>query len=283
MAADQQVPRILHMTCPGSAVPPALQANIDALRDANPGWQLKLHTDADIDRFVQDRCDARIQRAYSRLNPAYGAARADLFRYLVLHLDGGAYLDMKSTCERPLDDIAKAQGGFLLAQWDNAAGERHESWGFEDTPVDLPGGSFIQWFLLSRPGHPFLQAAIAHVVSRIEAYSPLRDGVGKQAVLRVTGPIAFTEAILPLLNRVPHQRHRRFTECGLVYSIFERDNQSTRHRGTFGTHYSLLDEPLTRLGPGERMAWKSLQLARRVMGPIRGTLSMNARTGKTKP
>jgi mannosyltransferase OCH1-like enzyme len=268
-ASASSVPRILHMTCPSMSIPADLQANIDSLRSMNPGWLIKIHTDADIERYIHGIGNQHVQRAYQRLHPAYGAARADLFRYLVLFQEGGVYLDMKSTCEQPLDKLAGAEGGFLLAQWDNDAGERHEAWGYEDTPVDLAGGAFIQWFLLSRPGHPFLAAVLELVAGRIERYSPFRDGVGKQAVLKTTGPIAFTEAILPLLGHHPHRRHRKFTECGLVYSIFERANESTRHRGTFGTHYSQLALPLTRQGPGTRWAWQLLCGGRRWIGRLR--------------
>ncbi len=37
--------------------------------------------------------------------PRYGVVLADIFRYLVIYNEGGVYLDIKSTVNRPLDEI----------------------------------------------------------------------------------------------------------------------------------------------------------------------------------
>ena len=41
---------------------------------------------------------------YERINPNYGAAKADIFRVLVLHKYGGVYFDIKSKVDN-LDEL----------------------------------------------------------------------------------------------------------------------------------------------------------------------------------
>ena len=63
-----------------------------------PEWDQIIYTDEDIESFLNTEFGKNhpVTQAYHLLNPAYGAARADLFRYLVIYKYGGLYLDMKS-------------------------------------------------------------------------------------------------------------------------------------------------------------------------------------------
>jgi hypothetical protein len=85
-----------------------------------------------------------------------------------------------------------------------------------------------------------LAAVIAQVSENLRQYDPLRQGVGKLAVLQVTGPIAYTRAIMPLLPDHPH----RFFEAeamGVTYSV-----TPIRHDKIFRKHYSKQTRPLIR-------------------------------------
>lgn len=46
-----------------------------------------------------------INWAYNVINPLIGAARADIWRYCVLYLHGGLYLDDDSDIKVPLDNV----------------------------------------------------------------------------------------------------------------------------------------------------------------------------------
>ena len=67
------------------------------------------------------------------------------------------------------------------------------------------------------PGHPFLKAVIESVLTNIDSYRPWLDGTGKIGVLRVSGPIAYTLAIHPLLGSHSHRKLRTNTELNLSY------------------------------------------------------------------
>ncbi len=78
------------------------------------------------------------------------------------------------------------------------------------------------------------------MAENLRGYDPLRDGVGKRAVMQVTGPIAYTRAIEPLLASHAH-RFFAAEAAGIAYSI-----APIRHDKIFRKHYSKLTRPLLR-------------------------------------
>jgi hypothetical protein len=227
------IPRIVHQTYPSKDLPEALRKNVERLRALNPGWSIRLYDDADIHEFISREYGAAVLDRYLRISPVYGAARADLFRYLLIYRLGGVYLDIKSMADHPLDDILGRDDRFILSQWDNAPEGLHPRWGLHPDLPHVPGGEFQQWFIATVPGHPFIKAVIDHVLHRIDTYNPYRDGVGLE-VVRLTGPVAYTLAIAPLLEHHPHRRVANEAELGLRYSTMNYH----AHHAFFSRHYS---------------------------------------------
>lgn len=128
-AEGRSIPKIIHQTFPDHALPAAIEDNVQKMRLANPGWEYRLYDDEDIPRFIGTEYGAAVLARYQRINPKYGAARADLFRYLLMYKVGGAYFDIKASLERPLDAVIRADDRYLLSCWDNEAGQLHEGWG----------------------------------------------------------------------------------------------------------------------------------------------------------
>ncbi|PSJ41720.1 glycosyltransferase family 32 protein [Allosphingosinicella deserti] len=237
------IPRILHQTYARKCLPPALQDNAESLQRRNPNWDYRLYDDADIDRFIAREYGSEMLGRYHLINPAYGAARADLFRYLLMYQVGGVYLDIKSTATTPLDEITTSGRKLLLAKWDNGTGGSHENWGLQRGLEHVGGGEFQQWHIIASPGHPLLRAVIDYVLGNIERYRPWRDGVGREAVFRLTGPVAYTLAITPLLNRyectvLPNERM-----LGLEYSVVAGE----QHRTFFRGHYAERTDSIIRM------------------------------------
>lgn len=264
------VPKLLHQTYPVKSLPPEIRQNIDKIRQMNPGWEYQLYDDDDIVRFISENYHPRVLDYYRRINPDYGAARADLFRYLLLYRRGGVYLDIKGSLTRPLDEALSLDDVYLLSHWRNRPGEEYEGWGmWPDIPAHLPG-EFQQWYLVAPPGHPFLRAVLERVLHNIAGYNPWIHGTGRLGVLRVTGPIAYTLALLPHLDE---QRHR-IVDCerdlGFQYSIY-RETSLRAHETLFRSHYSQLDDPVVRLGPigylkaASVLPGKALRYARRLL------------------
>ena len=57
-----------------------------------PEFEQKLYTDLGVNNFINDFDYPGLKKAYNRINPKYGAARADLFRYAILYKNGGFYI-----------------------------------------------------------------------------------------------------------------------------------------------------------------------------------------------
>jgi hypothetical protein len=73
-----------------------MKRNCERLQKQNPQFEYYLFDDADCLEFIQIHFDEEVADAFERLVP--GAYKADLWRYCVLYVHGGIYLDMKMRC-----------------------------------------------------------------------------------------------------------------------------------------------------------------------------------------
>jgi hypothetical protein len=242
------IPRIIHQTFYERTLAPELQANVDRLRALNPGWEYRFYDDADIADFIRQNYPPLIWAYYQRIDPRYGAARADLFRYLLLYKVGGVYLDIKSTATRPLDAVLRPDDRFILSKWHLPNGE-YEHKGLVYDLRDIEGGEYQQWHIISAPGHPFLRAVMDTVMSNIDTYDPYLHQTGKRGVLRLTGPIAYTLAIMRMMHAHPHRVVDGLNEMGLEYNIYA----NLGHANIFKGHYSRQTAPIVRLGRRKRV------------------------------
>ncbi len=165
------------------------------------------------------------------INPKYGAARADFFRYLLMYIEGGVYLDIKSGMLVSLDYIIKPDDEFILC---------HSL--FEDHK-DIIGnslGEFQQWHIICRPKHPYLEAVIRKVIKNINEYDVTLHGMDKQGVLMITGPIAYTKAIIPIISNHKNRIFETNEDIGLIYNNIKKD-----HTYLFkNKHYSKVREAI---------------------------------------
>jgi mannosyltransferase OCH1-like enzyme len=248
LAMGAAIPRILHQTFYERTLAPQLQHNVDQLKAANDGWEYRFYDDDDILAFIRENYPATVLARFLRIDPRYGAARADLFRYLLMYKVGGVYLDIKSGAQQPFDSVLRAGDRFVMSYWNdsNAA----EGWGQHYELRDIAAGELQQWHIICAPGHPFMKAVIDTVLANIDTYLPSLHGVGKNGVLRVTGPIAYTRAIHKLLAQHPHRIADSEHDLGLTYNVYR--NQS--HETAFKSHYSVQVHPLLQLGFAKRQA-----------------------------
>jgi inositol phosphorylceramide mannosyltransferase catalytic subunit len=237
------IPRIIHQTFMTKNLPNELQNNVNNMKKMNPGWKYILHDDDDIKKFIKGAYGLGILNYYERINPKYGAARADLFRYLLVYKCGGVYLDIKSTCTRPLDEVLQPNDRYILSHWRNNPGEPHEGFGMSKEVAHVPGGEYQQWHIVAAPGHPFLKAVIQTVLTNIDNYRPWLHGTGTLGVLRLTGPIAYTIAIHPLLPTAFYREVKNETDVSLEYNIYK----TTSHKLVLKTNYRLLTESVVHM------------------------------------
>ena len=252
---------------PLSLLPDVLRRNVEDLKAANGGWEHRLYDDAAAERFIRDHYGQAMLRLFHAIDPVYGAARADLLRYLIIYRLGGVYLDLKSRFLQPIDQVIdRAADRFVVSQWSNGPDERYSLFGLHDDVASVDGGEFQQWHVIAAPGSPFLRAVLERVCDNIIRYRLWRDAVGGIGVLRLTGPIAYTFAVEPLLGTYPHRRVRREAELGLEFSILPQDS----HHGLFGRHYTQSRLPIVRppglAGWATEAYYRARELKHRLLG-----------------
>ena len=186
------IPKIIHQTFSDwNDLDCSLQKNISDIRELNKTWDYRFYDDSDICKFITQYYNSDMLEIYEQINPGYPAARADLFRYLLMYRYGGVYLDIKSTSTLNLDEVILYQSLYLLSHWNHGWG-KHPEFGVKN--------EFQQWHIIATPGHPYLRSVIQRVIFNIRRYDRHKDGVGTDAVLSVTGPIAYTLAIRDIKN-----------------------------------------------------------------------------------
>jgi mannosyltransferase OCH1-like enzyme len=74
-------------------LPEKMAKSIEKIKIANPEFEHKLFDDTDCRNFIINNFNDNVLYAYDNLIP--GAFKADLWRYCVLYIHGGIYLDVK--------------------------------------------------------------------------------------------------------------------------------------------------------------------------------------------
>lgn len=261
ITAGDKIPKIIHQTYHSKSLPYSLHENAEKIKALNPDWNYRFYDDVAIIDFIKENYDPLILCYFNKINPRYGAAKADLFRYLLMYQCGGVYLDIKSSLQMPLTEALNVDDCFVLSQWKDRHNYAYDKWGSHSEIQHIPGGEFQQWYIASAPGHPFLKAVIENVLRNIDTYIPSLHGVGKDGVLRLTGPIAYTLAIEPLRHLHRYRFAHSRSDLGFQYSIF---SGSDGHNRLFGTHYSELTESIINLEITQEFLERTILFLKRI-------------------
>lgn len=161
------IPKVIYQTWHTKILPDGISDSIRRMMSLNPDYRHTLFDDTDMLEFVEANFRGDIARAYGMLR--IGAAKADLWRYLVMFKYGGVYLDIDSAIVRHL--------GTLISDADDMIITRERNAGF-----------FVQWCIISAPGCELIEQCIAMCVANILNYRG-------QSVVELTGPGVFARAV----------------------------------------------------------------------------------------
>ena len=90
------IPLKIYQTWHTKNLPPLMQQAVNLIKQQHPNFEHFLFDDNDCREFIKNNFDASILKAFDSLIP--GAYKADLWRYCVLYINGGIYLDIKYAC-----------------------------------------------------------------------------------------------------------------------------------------------------------------------------------------
>jgi hypothetical protein len=228
-----ECPEYIWMSAPSyDALSEWYKDHICDLTQRAPGWEVFFVSDERMQAMISKRCSEREQMC--------GPAKADFGRYLPMRRYGGIWLD-KSGWQRDLSKYLVKFGPLpplVLGHWGWPSQHEH-------IPQDVHNyGEIQQWWLMSAPGHAMWDKVLAAVCDNIKKDSITTDGVGKQAVITVTGPVEMTRVMYPeLLERCPHLLLKD-REYKFEYDIFGTHAKEQNQLGGHATHYSKLEEPV---------------------------------------
>lgn len=248
------IPCICHQTFQTKNLPEDLQQLMSRNKDNNPKMIFKMYDDDDIDLYIKTHFVDRVYRCYNAINSKYGASRADFFRYCVLYLEGGVYVDIKTALTKDVfkDVVRPNDVAILDRQRCDLAPWRH----LQYSQILMP--TWEQWVLLFAPRHDYMRRAIQRICDEIEDHcSSINDTAfttsvfssvsnqlynttdAKEKVLRLTGPDGLANSIQAsiLANGINHRSVdiESFTSrVAVAHKQFYRPGQ----------HYSEQTEPL---------------------------------------
>ena len=133
----------------------------------SPSHEFRFMSDEQIQTYIHENFDAPIAQAYMKLND--GAAKADLWRLLVLNHLGGVYMDIDAHLVWPLGRIIG-----------NSNREFY---------ITIRNGHYTNYFFASSPNNPYLSKAIEMILDNINA------NTGDKGVYALTGPDVLNKAI----------------------------------------------------------------------------------------
>jgi mannosyltransferase OCH1-like enzyme len=157
--AIKKIPRIFWQTNHNAEVTLSVYVNYLFNRFLTPTFEHRFFNDDDCQKFVRDNCSREIYDCYSKLQ--IGAAKADLWRVLVLLQEGGIYLDVDATFSwSPESFLSPDQSELFLREGD---------------------GRLTNYFLAASPGSKILADIRDRIASNITSNS-------LKSVFDMTGP-----------------------------------------------------------------------------------------------
>jgi mannosyltransferase OCH1-like enzyme len=158
-----EIPYIIHEYWHSRRMPPGMAKVIHDIHENNPEYDLYVYSETEARQFLVDHFDRDVVDSYDVFKPC--AYRSDLFRYCVLYVKGGIWIDTKMEFTVPLRQIAQ-KGEMYLRTKDGWCG----------------GNGIANGFLIVKPGSPIMKECIRRIVEAAAA----RDY--KKSELDVTGP-----------------------------------------------------------------------------------------------
>ncbi len=152
----------------------------------NPEWEYYFFDIESRRNFIKNNFAAEILNAYDALIP--GAYKADLWRYCVLYIYGGVYIDIKAVSCGKLDELLDECTQFTSVK------ERYGASNLKSAVLNS--------FICCEKKHPFLKKSIDVVVQNVR-----ESFYGKNA-LYPTGPFALGRAMNLVLGRKHNSKFR---------------------------------------------------------------------------
>ena len=170
----QIIPANIFQTWHTKLLPPKMLFSISYIKKLNPNFKYYLFDDNDCREFIKTHFDSDVLNAFDTLIP--GAYKADLWRYCVLYIHGGIYLDIKYI---PVNGY----------KFYNLLFKEH-------LVYDINNINIYNALMVCKAGNPFLLDAIHTIVQNV------KNKYYGSSALCPTGPIMLGNLIIKRNSRV---------------------------------------------------------------------------------
>ena len=186
---DSIIPLNVYTCWHTKELPPLMKKNFDKLISDNPELTFNLYDEDECREFIKNHFDSNVLNAYDSLIPC--SYKSDLWRYCVLYIYGGIYIDIKFGCVNNFKIISLTEKEYFVRD------------------RDPPGGT-LNGLIVCKPGNIILLNCICHIVKNVK-----NKFYGDDA-LCPTGP-----GLLGLFSskREKKQMKMYFENCGSIYYI----------------------------------------------------------------
>lgn len=145
------IPKVIYQSWGAKTLKPLMSKNVERIKSLNPEYEYKLYDDSDCRKFILDNFGVNYADAFDAIIP--GAFKCDFWRYAVLYVNGGVYLDIDMEPLYPFREILKDSDQFVsVADQENG--------------IDKITGIY-QAFIACKPKHPILLYSLQMSFSNI--------------------------------------------------------------------------------------------------------------------
>ena len=228
---QRKIPKIIHMTSKSRCLTQGFADNVRKWHFSDHSFYF--HDDEAVDRLLMQRYWSdfpHIPLAMKCLRS--GAAKADLWRYLVLWEYGGIYTDLDN---KPGKDFF-IQPNNTSTSDSNAGRNGATSLVIQDDDdaffVVEELGVLSQYFLATSPKHPLMYLAVQNTLSRLLEV----PHVGNQVIPQVTGPGALKMAFKYFMGTPDTPQNGRVRQ-GKYVGVGNREVTVVGHKATGSNNY----------------------------------------------
>jgi len=135
------IPLDIYMSWGSKQLPPKMQANVDEMKTLNPEFTVNVYDDEMCREFIMNHFPQDVVDAFDNLIP--GAYKSDLWRYCVMYIKGGIYLDIKFKCINGFRLIALTESEHYVLDTTLSWNEKQFIGLYNAIIVSLPGNQLM--------------------------------------------------------------------------------------------------------------------------------------------
>lgn len=108
---DKKIPKVIYQSWKTKELPEKMSEMVEKTKKMNPEYTHEIWDDNDCREFLFKHFGENYANAFDILIP--GAFKCDFWRYAVLYINGGIYMDMDMTPEVPFREILREDDKFV--------------------------------------------------------------------------------------------------------------------------------------------------------------------------